>query len=157
MRTRVFALWSAASAMLIVSLAAAPLTEIPPATAIQGVAWEADNSPIGFAKIRLRNVVNGRLQGGVIADADGRFVFKEVAPGAYLIELVNDDGRVLAVGHTFSLGPGETVATFVRLPRKAPWFHGFFSNAAGLVAAAAATTGITAVAPEAVPPVSSAR
>ena len=157
MRTRVFVLGSAVSALLVVSLAAAPPTDPPPPTSIQGVAWEADNSPIAFAKIRLRNVLNGRIHSGIIADRDGRFVFKEIAPGAYLLELVNDDGRVLAVGHTFALGPGETVATFVRLPRKAPWFHGFFSNAAGLVAAAAATTGITAVAPEAVPPVSSAR
>lgn len=157
MRIRVSALCSAVSAMLVVSLAAVPLGDTKPATSIQGVAWEADNSPVRFAKIRLRNVVNGRIQSGVIANADGRFVFKEIPPGAYLVELVNDEGRVLAVGHTFSLASGETVATFVRLARKAPWFQGFFSNAAGLVAAAAATTGITAVAPEAVPPVSSAR
>ena len=156
MRTRVLAVWAAVSIALGVSVVAGPQPSAP-ATAINGVAWEADNSPVAYAKIRLRNVVSGRIQSGIIADADGRFVFTAIPPGAYLIELVNDDGRVLAVGHTFSLGPGETVATFVRLPRKAPWFHGFFSNAAALVAAAAASTGITAVAPEAVPPVSSAR
>ena len=157
MRTRVFTLCSALGVMLVVSLTAASQNVTQRSASIQGVAWHADNSPVALAKIRLRNVVNGRIQGGVIANEEGRFVFPEVQPGAYLVELVDDDGRVLAVGHTFSLASGETVATFVRLPRKAPWFHGFFSNAAALVAAAAASTGITAVAPEAVPPVSSAR
>ena len=157
MRIRVSAVCRAVVALLVVSLGAPPLRAMAPVASIQGVAWAADNSPLAFAKIRLRNVVNGRIQAGAIADADGRFVFVEMPPGAYLVELVNDDGRVLAVGHTFSIADGETVATFVRLPQKAPWFHGFFSNAAALVAVAAATTGITALAPESVPPVSSAR
>ena len=157
MRIGVSALCRAVIALVVVSLGPPPLRAMPPVTSIQGVAWAADNSPLAFAKVRLRNVVTGRIQSGAIADVDGRFVFVEMPPGAYLIELVNDDGRVLAVGHTFSIADGETVATFVRLPQKAPWFHGFFSNAAALVAVAAATTGITALAPESVPPVSSAR
>ena len=157
MRTRVFTICSALSAMLVVSLAAGSVAQTDPVTSIQGVAWQADNTPIALAKLRLRNVVTGRLQTGVVADADGRFVFREISSGAYLIELVYDDGRVLAVSHTFSVAPGETVATFVRLPPKTRWFQGFFSNAAALVAAAAASTGLTAIAPEAVPPVSSAR
>jgi hypothetical protein len=157
MRTGVSALCKAVSVLLVVCLGTALLRATAPITAIQGVAWTATNAPLAFAKVRLRNVVNGRIEGGAVADADGRFVFKDIPPGAYLIELVNDDGRVLAVGHTFSLADGDTVATFVRLPQKAPWFHGFFSNAAALVAVAAATTGITSMAPEAVPPVSSSR
>jgi hypothetical protein len=157
MRTRVFAMCSALSVMLVVSPAAGPVGGSAPAASVQGVAWQADNSPIGFARVRLRNVVTGRIQDGAIANAEGRFVFQEIPPGAYLVELLDDDGRVLAVGHTFALGPGDAVATFVRLPARTPWFQGFFSNAAGIVAAAAASTGITAIAPEAVPPVSSAR
>ena len=157
MRTRVFAFCSALSAMLVVSLAAGPVNGSSPETSIQGVAWRADNTPIALAKVRLRNVVTGRLQNGVLADAEGRFVFREIRPGAYLVELADDEGHVLAVSHTFSVAAGETVATFVRLPPKVRWFQGFFSNAAALVAAAAASTGITAIAPEAVPPVSSAR
>jgi hypothetical protein len=143
--------------MLLVSLPASRAHEATRATSIQGVAWHADNSPVKFAKIRLRNIVTGRIQAGVVANEDGRFVFADMPPGGYLVELVNDDGQVLAVGHTFTIGEGETVATFVRLPAKTPWFQGFFSNAAAIVATAAAATGITAIAPEAVPPVSSAR
>jgi hypothetical protein len=46
---------------------------------------------------------------------------------------------------------GETVATFVRLAARSPWFSGFFGNAASGLAAIAASTGVTAVAPEEMP------
>ena len=157
MRTRVHAICCVLSMMLLVSPSAPRAGEDTRATSIQGSAWHADNSPVAYAKIRLRNIVTGRIQAGAVANEQGRFVFAGMPPGAYLVELVNDDAQVLAVGHTFAIGEGETVATFVRLPAKAPWFQGFFTNVAALVATAAASTGITAVAPESVPPVSSAR
>ena len=46
------------------------------------------------------------------------------------------------------MAAGETVATFVRLAARSPWFSGFFGNAASGLAAVAASTGVTAVAPE---------
>ena len=78
----------------------------------------------------------------------GQFSFHGIDGGSYVIELVSDGGKILAVGHTFTVAPGETVATFVRLALKAPWFHGFFGNAASAVASIAASTGVTAMAPE---------
>lgn len=57
----------------------------------------------------------------------------------------------MTVGHAFVIAPGETVATFVRLGTKVPWFHGFFSNAASAVASTAASQGITAIAPVQLP------
>jgi len=53
-----------------------------------------------------------------------------------------------------TLGPGDTIATFVRLGAKVPWFSGFFGNSALAVAAAAAATGLTALAPDQMDPVS---
>ena len=50
-----------------------------------------------------------------------------------------------------SIAPGETVATFVRLGTKVPWFPGFFGNAASAVASTAASQGITAIAPVQLP------
>jgi hypothetical protein len=115
---------------------------------IMGSAWKADNSPIPFAKLRLRNVVSGQIQAHTIADELGKFAFKLVEPGSYVVELVSEDGRILTVGHTFSVGPGEAAATFVRLGTKVPWFNGFFGNAAAIVASTAAAAGVTALAPE---------
>lgn len=116
--------------------------------AISGVAWEADSRAIPGARLRLRDVVSGRVAALAVADQTGRFTFTGVEGGSYLIELVNPAGKILAVGHTFSVGPGETVATFVRLAAKSPWFSGFFGNAASAVASTAASAGVTALAPE---------
>jgi hypothetical protein len=55
------------------------------------------------------------------------------------------------VGHAFVIAPGETVATFVRLGTKVPWFTGFFNNAASAVASTAAGLGVTAIAPVQLP------
>jgi hypothetical protein len=117
-------------------------------TSVMGGAWNSDNSPIPAAKLRLRNVLTGRMEATAVASDLGQFEFTGIEGGSYVIELVSDSGRIIAIGHAFTVEPGETVATFVRLPAKAPWFKGFFGNAASAIAAVAASTGVTAVAPE---------
>jgi hypothetical protein len=112
---------------------------------IIGTAWQHDNSPISYALVRLRNVAGGRIVMGTEANAQGRFTFLQVAPGSYVVELVDAGGDVRAVGQMFSLGSGETVATFIRLGTQVPWFSGFFGNAAAAVLATAASLGVTAV------------
>jgi hypothetical protein len=124
------------------------------ATTILGAAWHADNSPIPSAKLRLRNVQTGRIEATAVANELGQFSFTNMETGTYVIELVSDTGKVLALGHTFTVAPGETIATFVRLGSKVPWFsavfgsNGFFSNAASIISSSAASTGVTAIAPE---------
>jgi hypothetical protein len=126
------------------------------ATSILGAAWRADNSPIPQAKLRLRNVQTGRIEATAVANELGQFAFTSIESGTYVIELVSETGTVIALGHTFAIAPGETVATFVRLGSRAPWFNaifggggdGFFSNAASIVSSSAASTGVTAIAPE---------
>jgi hypothetical protein len=81
-------------------------------------------------------------------------VFGDIEGGSYIVELVSDSGKILAVGQALAVGSGETILTFVRIGAKVPWFDGFFGNAAAIVAAAAASTGVTAVAPEQMRPVS---
>jgi hypothetical protein len=120
-------------------------------TSILGNAWTAENSPIPGARLRLRNVTTGKVEGATLADDMGRFRFSEVEAGTYVIELVNQSGHVLTIGHVFSIAPGESVATFVRLGTRVAWFTGIFGNAAAAVASAAASTGITALAPIARP------
>jgi len=121
-----------------------------------GAAWNADNSPIPEAKLRLRNAITGRIEATTIADTSGHFTFLNIEGGTYLVELVNDSGRVLTVGHAFMVAPGETIATFVRLGARVPWFAGFFENAAAAATSSAASLGVTALAPVA-PPVSAKR
>ncbi len=122
--------------------------------AITGSAWNADNSPIPHARLQLRNVNTGTLVARTTADESGQFTFTDIPGGTYVIELVSDAGKVVTIGEPLTISPGESLATFVRTGTKLPWFNGFFSNAALAVAAAAAATGLTALAPEVVRPVS---
>lgn len=146
---------ASAYALAAPASAAGPDPAAPPAVvraaraiSISGVAWQADNSAIPAARLRLRDVVTGKVAAVAVANEAGRFTFTGIEGGSYLIELVSDTGKILAVGHTFSVAPGESVATFVRLAAKAPWINGFFSNAASAIAATAASAGVTAIAPE---------
>ena len=145
----------AAGAVLLACLAAAGLSAAETkrartagpavATTILGAAWKADNTPIPRARLRLRNVTTGRPEAVTTANGSGQFTFAGIEPGSYVIELVNDDGKVLALGQVFSLGPGETVATFVRLSARNSLFGGFFTNAAASAVTAAASLGVTAM------------
>jgi hypothetical protein len=116
-------------------------------TTILGTAWNADNTPIKGATLRLRNVVSGKIEGLAKANETGQFAFENVEGGSYVVELVSESGHVQTVGHVFTIAPGETVATFVRLTPKIPWATTVFSNTAGNVASTAATEGIAAVRP----------
>ncbi|MEN3339497.1 MAG: Carboxypeptidase regulatory-like domain [Acidobacteriota bacterium] len=120
-------------------------------TSITGVAWNADNTPLPGARLRLRDVVIGKIAKLTVADEAGRFTFTDVESGSYVIELVTERGRILAIGNTFAVAPGETVGTFVRVGTKVPWFSGFFGNAAAAIASTAASAGVTAIAPDAKP------
>jgi hypothetical protein len=116
-------------------------------TAILGNAWTSDNSPIKNARLRLRNVTTGRVEATTVANDAGQFTFANIEGGSYVVEMVNESGKLLTVGHVFNIAPGETVGTFVRMGTKVPWFSGFFGNTAAAAASSAASQGITALAP----------
>lgn len=120
-------------------------------TSVLGVAWQVDNTPIPSARLRLRNLVSGKAEALAVSDAAGQFAFAGIEGGTYVVELLGGNGKVMTVGHAFVIAPGETVATFIRLGTKVPWFSGFFSNAATAVASTAASQGITAIAPVQLP------
>lgn len=116
-------------------------------TSIVGTAWNADNTPIKGANLRLRNVVTGKVEAVNKANEAGRFTFDKVEGGNYVVELMTDTGHIQTVGNVFTIAAGETVATFVRLGPKVPWATAFFNNTASSVASSAAREGVSAVAP----------
>jgi hypothetical protein len=120
-------------------------------TSVHGVVWNADNTPFPNSKVRLRNLQTGRADATAAANEEGRFTFENLESGSYVIELVGDDGRVIALGQSFRIEPGETVATFVRLGVRQPRFAGLFSNAAAAVISAASSAGVTAIGSQAPP------
>ena len=134
---------------------AAPIARVAPVarkgTVVRGVVWNSDNSPVPNAKVRLRNLHSGRVEAHAVSTETGQFVFTNIEGGAYVVELVGGDGKVIAVGQSFRVEAGETIATFVRLAARPSWFAGAFSNTAAAVISAASSAGITALGSQARP------
>ncbi len=115
------------------------------ATVISAFVWNGENDPVKDITVRLRNVHTGHVEGTTVSDADGRVTFGEIEGGTYVLEVVNPKGAVIATGQVFTIVPGETVVTFVRLGSKLPWFAGIFNHAAETAVASAAALGASAV------------
>lgn len=143
----VCALCGRAATAPVMASAQARTDAVTVAGTILGTVWDAQSQPVPDARVRLRNLTSGRIQAITRANSAGQFKFSNVERGDYLLELVNDEARVIAVSQTFTVAPGETVATFVRMGARLPWFLEFFSNAATSVVSTAASIGVTAVAP----------
>lgn len=116
-------------------------------TSVVGYLWTANNTAITDATVQLRNTVTGQIEFLSQTNAVGEFTFNNVAGGSYVIEYASEQaGSVLALGHPFTVAPGETVATFVRMSNALPVF---IPDVAGNVAASAvqsaASAGVTAV------------
>jgi hypothetical protein len=116
-------------------------------TAVIGSVWTGDNEPVAEVTVRLRNVRTGRIEATTTSDGQGRFQFDRFEGGSYVIEVVSERGEVLGVSPPLAVSPGETVATFVRLGSRLPWYSGIFSNAATAAVTTAAGLGVTAMAP----------
>src|SRR5206468_4070315 len=65
----------------------------PQPASVVGAAWNADGSGIPGARLRLRNVVTGKIQATATADDSGQFRFDTVSTGTYVIELVDESGK----------------------------------------------------------------
>lgn len=115
---------------------------------IIGSVWRDGNVAVPGARVRLRNYATGRLADTTQANDVGRFVFRNLEGGHYLLEVVNETGKVLAIGQPLAVGPGVTVATFLRLGSRKPWFAGFFQNVAAASVSTASSLGVTAIAVE---------
>jgi hypothetical protein len=125
------------------STAAASPAPVTTGTVV-GTAWRGDTTPFPGARIRLRNINTGRGIATTVTNSDGIFRFDYIEPGAYVVELLAQDDKVLATGDLFSVSAGMQSATVVRLSTRTPWFGGFFGNAAAAAIAAASTLGVTA-------------
>ena len=117
----------------------------PKGGTVTGTVWRSDNTPLPDAPLQLRDVSTGQIVRSTRGNELGRFTFPNVSAGNYVVELVDEHRNVLALGERFSIGPTETVSTFIRLAASSRWYEGFFMNAAAAAIAAAAAVGVTAV------------
>lgn len=121
-------------------------------TQIMGYLWTANNGAITDASVQIRNTVTNAIEAVTKTNSAGEFVFQNVNPGEYMIEYVTDSAKhsLIALGHPFTVSPGETVATFVRLSNGLPMLlpnelGNLTSNVASQAVTSAATQGVTSV------------
>ena len=86
-----------------------------PSVRIVGFVWMLDDTPVDSPRLRIRTLQDGQVAARTTGSALGEFRFDRLAGGSYLIELLDPDDRVLAVGHPLFVLPGETVGTFIRM------------------------------------------
>ena len=112
---------------------------------VVGVAWSAEYTPVHNPRLRLRNALSGLVAAATVGDQQGEFAFDEVDSGTYVVELVDAEDRLQAVGEVLTVASGEIVATFVMLSGAAPAVPAIVGNAATAAAASAGVLGVTNV------------
>lgn len=98
---------------------------------ISGVARDAQSQVLANVKVQLRNVDTGQLVATSRAGADGRFEFSGLAPANYVVEIVNDDGKIVGLSPSTALAAGGVITGL-----------SVAATAAGALAGAAAAGGV---------------
>jgi hypothetical protein len=94
--------------------------------------------------VQLRDVLTGELVGTTRCDRAGAFVFTNLNPGNYVVEVVNAQGDVIGTSAVSAVAAGATVAISVTAATAVAAATGGISTAVILTTLAAAA-GVAAV------------
>lgn len=114
---------------------------------INGVAVDSNERPLPNTTVRLRNLKLNSIEQTVTANERGEFTFAVQPNVPYVIEIVDQASRVVAVGDVITVNTGEVAGAIVALPSRLPAIAGLFGDTVGSVISAAAGTGLTVVDP----------
>jgi hypothetical protein len=140
--------------VLTLSLAMA-LNAVPPIAwaagqaqkaAIEGAAHDSSGKPLKDKPVQTRDVKTGQVAGSAQTDAFGRFRFGDLAPATYVVELLNDQKKV--VGTSIEIPLTNVPAAFVTVctpsEKVPPVTPVVWKGATPYILGAAAALGITA-------------
>ena len=114
------------------------------AVRVIGVAWQDDGTAVPYPQLQIRNLENGQVVARTTATESGEFSFDGLAEGVYVIELLDEDGRVVDVGQPMVLASGQTFGMFLSSPAGGGGAGGGFTPGVDETAADQPTT-ITAL------------
>jgi len=97
---------------------------------ISGIARNAQDQVLPSVKVQLRNVDTGQLVATSRAGTDGKFEFTGLNPGTYVVEIVDDAGRIVGLSPATALAAGGAITGLL-----------VSASAAGALAGAAAAGG----------------
>lgn len=114
---------------------------------INGLAVDSDRHPLKNVRVRLRNLDINQIEQTAMSNEKGEFSFAVRAEVAYVVELTDQSGRVVAVGDVVRTNVGEVAGAVVALPSRLPALAGMFGDTASSVISAATGTGLTVIDP----------
>lgn len=85
-------------------------------TRIVGRIVDSRKMPVANVKVQLRNLVTGNVELEGETNDNGEYLFIVREPGTYIVEMVLQDGYVLALSNAGSLARFETLQTEMQLP-----------------------------------------
>jgi hypothetical protein len=116
-----------------------------PIGVIAGTVSKSDGAPVGDASVRLRSLNDGRAAAETRTDPRGEFRFDVAAAfNPWVLEVVSDRQRVVAVSDVVTIVEAQTVTAALRVHGRIPWSAGYFNNSAAAAITAASSLGITA-------------
>jgi hypothetical protein len=118
--------------------------------AIIGLAKTALNTPFPGARLVLRDLRTGLVEARATANEAGEFVFLDLLPSGYVVELLGPNGGVSATSESLTIDIGDLLETSVRGTSDGALKALFGSVLQGTVndaVSAAARDGVTRVAP----------
>ena len=89
---------------------------VPGETRIVGMVIDIHMVPVAHARVRLRNLVNGKVEEEKETNENGEYEFLVSDPGTYVVEMVMRSGYIVALSNAGSVGRYETIRTVVQLP-----------------------------------------
>ena len=113
---------------------------------ISGVARDAQNQVLPGVKVQLRNVDTGQLVATTKASASGAFEFTGLNPGNYIVEIVDDSGKIIGLSPLTALAAGGAVTGLMVSAAAAAAAGGgaFFASTAGILLLVGLGAGVTA-------------
>jgi hypothetical protein len=122
------------------------------AGSIAGTARDAQGQPLASAKLQLRNIDTGQVVATTRAGADAAYQFAGIVPGNYVVEIVDDSGKVLGLSVASSMAANGAItglivalsSTGAAAAAAAGGLGAFFASTGGILLLVGIGAGVTA-------------
>ncbi len=84
-------------------------------TRIVGSVIDIHQVPVGYARLQLRDLSNGRVDQEGTSNENGEYEFTVLQPSTYVVEM-QVDGLVVALSNAAPIARYETLRTLIQLP-----------------------------------------
>jgi Carboxypeptidase regulatory-like domain len=122
------------------------------AGSIAGTVRDAQGQPLASAKLQLRNIDTGLVVATTRAGADAAYQFSGIVPGNYVVEIVDDSGKVIGLSVASSMAANGAItglivalsSTGAAAAAAAGGLGAFFASTGGILLLVGIGAGVTA-------------